>query len=149
MTAARFSATNPGMRALRLFLRDRISAAALAAVLVQLMLLQAVAGGQACLDMAFAGAQAVLCSGYPVPDDQVSVAGGQRGDGSEHCSDCPCATLCGSAAPLVATFGSDAWPVVFADATTTAGLSFPGDTHRSRAFARAELRQRGPPHLSA
>ncbi|MCE7026590.1 hypothetical protein [Jiella avicenniae] len=136
------------MRAFRLFLRDRSSAAAIAAVLVQLMLLQAVAAGQACLDVAFADGPQILCSGAPAPVDWRG-ADAPAGGGSGHCPDCACATLCGASGPLPATLGSDVAPVIFTDPDTAAQLRFESSRNFSRPLPRGELRQRGPPVLSA
>ncbi|NDW04353.1 hypothetical protein [Jiella pacifica] len=137
------------MRALRQFFRDRSSAAALVAVIVQLMLLQTVAAGQACLDVAFGGGPQVLCSGAPVPAGWAGFAGETSGDGSGHCPDCPCATLCSSSAPHAVLAPPIVEPAVFADRPVLTSRALYKDTHLSRALPPGELRLRGPPASSA
>lgn len=112
------------------------------------MLLQTVAAGQACLDVAFAGAPQVLCSGDPVPAEWAGFAGETSGDGSGHCPDCPCATLCGSSAPHAVLTPPIDEPAVFADRPALRLRALDTDTHLSRALPPGDLRLRGPPASS-
>ena len=134
------------MGGFRRFLRDRVSAAAFAVVLAQLMLLQALVGAQGCLAAMYGGDLQILCSGEPSSAGEAGTGAG-RSSGGSHCADCPCATACGGSAPL-------AVPLVDAGEAIAAPAAEPGrPIHADAAIARlppsGRLRLRGPPAVAA
>ncbi|MBO0905985.1 hypothetical protein [Jiella sonneratiae] len=137
------------MRAFRLLLGDRLTAAAAVALLAQLMLLQGLVAGKSCLDMAFGGVPAVLCSGVAVPAD-AAVDRGERSDGnSGHCPDCACATLCGSGRPVVMAMTPETAPAFDRSASIALPRPVAARVVRRRTIPGGLMRQRGPPSLSA
>ena len=134
------------MGGFRRFLRDRVSAAAFAVVLTQLMLLQALVGAQGCLAAVSGGNPLILCSGEPLSAEEAGTGAGRTSGGS-HCADCPCATACGGSAPLALPF-ADAGQA-FAAPEAVPGRPIQAEAAIARLPPSGLLRLRGPPALAA
>ncbi|ORE97993.1 hypothetical protein ATO4_05349 [Aurantimonas sp. 22II-16-19i] len=134
------------MGGFRRFLRDRVSAAAFAVVLAQLMLLQALVGAQGCLAAMSGGDPQILCSGEPLSAKEAASGADRTGAGS-HCADCPCATACGGSAPLAVPF-ADAGEA-FAAPAAEPGRPIHADAAIARLPPSGRVRLRGPPAFAA